>query len=111
MYSKTKNCAEKQWCYIDYPYNQCQDNVYSDSGREWSFQVHTVCPRSLDPIYKVTWHIKWVKTSLTYSVFYRMLKLDLKLSVCIQNIQNIQVYKTVSERFVDVFKEHVLEVG
>jgi len=32
-----------------------------------------------------------------------------RLSGPIQNIQNVQVYKTVSERFVDVFKEQVLE--
>ena len=27
-----------------------------------------VCPRSLDPIYLVTYHIKWVKISLTHSM-------------------------------------------
>jgi len=30
-----------------------------------------------------------------------------KLASVIENVANIQVYKTVSERFVDVFKEHV----
>ena len=28
----------------------------------------TVCPRSLDPIYLVTYCIKWVKTSWTYGM-------------------------------------------
>ena len=29
----------------------------------------------------------------------------------IDNIENIQVYKTVSERFVEVFKEQISEVA
>lgn len=32
-----------------------------------------------------------------------------KLSATIENVQNVQVYKTVSERFVDVFKEQVAQ--
>ena len=30
---------------------------------------HTVCPRSFDPFYKVSYYIKWVQTSWTYSSF------------------------------------------
>ena len=31
--------------------------------------LHTVCPRSLDPIYIATYYIKWVKTSWTDSPY------------------------------------------
>ena len=34
-----------------------------------------------------------------------------KVTGTIANLENIQVYKTVSERFVDVFKEQIREVG
>ena len=37
--------AGKQWCYLDYRYSQCQDKADSVSGRKWSFQVHTKCPK------------------------------------------------------------------
>ena len=33
-----------------------------------------------------------------------------KVTGTIANLENIQVYKTVSERFVDVFKEQIREV-
>ena len=33
-----------------------------------------------------------------------------KVSATISNLHNIQVYKTVSERFVEVFKEQISEV-
>ena len=29
--------------------------------------VHTICPRSLDPIHVVTWYVKWTKTFWTKS--------------------------------------------
>ena len=31
--------------------------------------VGTVCPRSSDPFYIVNYYIKWVSTSLTYSMY------------------------------------------
>ena len=31
--------------------------------------LNTVCPRSSDPFYKVSYYIKWVNTSWTYSMF------------------------------------------
>ena len=31
--------------------------------------VSTICPRSSDPFYKVTYYIEWVNTSSTYSTF------------------------------------------
>ena len=37
-----------------------------------NFRLHeldcTVCPRSSDPFYVVTYYIKWVTTSWTYSI-------------------------------------------
>ena len=33
-------------------------------------KVFTVCPRSLDPCYIVSYYIKWVKTSWTYSKYF-----------------------------------------
>ena len=33
-----------------------------------AFILSTVCPRSLDPIYIVTYYIIWVKTSWTDSI-------------------------------------------
>merc|ERR1711915_657501 len=35
--------------------------------------------------------------------------LQTKLAGQIENLRNIQIYKTVSERFVDVFKQQVLQ--
>jgi len=35
-----------------------------------------VCPRSLDPIYVVTYYTEWVKTSLTYSIRAHTLVID-----------------------------------
>ena len=32
------------------------------------FLYGTVCPRSSDPFYKVSYYIKWVPTSWTYSI-------------------------------------------
>ena len=29
----------------------------------------TVCPRSIDPFYRVIYYIKWVTTSRTYSIY------------------------------------------
>ena len=34
--------------------------------------MNTICPRSLDPIYIVTYYIKWVKTPWTYSMYYSL---------------------------------------
>ena len=42
-------------------YIKCPQNKYQDLD-----QYVTVCPRSLDPLYIVTYYIKWVKTSWTY---------------------------------------------
>ena len=35
-----------------------------------NLKAATVCPRSLDPIYIVTYFTKWVKTSWTGSIFF-----------------------------------------
>ena len=32
-------------------------------------KVHTVCPRSSDPFYRVTHYITWVSTSWTYNMY------------------------------------------
>ena len=37
--------------------------------------ISTVCPRSLDPIYAVTYHTKWENTSWTYSIILAMQRL------------------------------------
>ena len=34
----------------------------------WFYDVSTVCPRSLDPLYSVNYHIHWVKTYWTYNI-------------------------------------------
>ena len=47
------------------------EGAYLGPGYKWSM-ISTVCPRSSDPIYVVTYYIKWVTTSWTYSM-----KLDL----------------------------------
>ena len=36
---------------------------------EWIFLQHTVCPRSSDPFYIVTYYIKWVTASWAYSCY------------------------------------------
>ena len=38
------------------------------SLREYKAKIYTVCSKSLDPFYIVTYYIKWVKTSWTYSM-------------------------------------------
>ena len=38
-------------------------NEYQDKGLKT-----TVCPRSSDPFYTVTYYMKWVTTSWTYSI-------------------------------------------
>ena len=45
-------------------YNKWYNKVFFTSNFVLS---HTVCPRSLDPIYIVSNYIKWFKTSWTYS--------------------------------------------
>ena len=50
-------------------------------GRIW---IYTVCPRSSDPFYIVTYHIKWVTTSLTCCSFNentRSNKMDIGMSM------------------------------
>ena len=39
------------------------------------YLVATECPRSLDPIYIVTYFIKWVKTSWTDSVIHDLFEM------------------------------------
>ena len=41
----------------------------------------TVCPRSSDPFYVVTYYIKWVATSWTYSMFINFLVVTRKESM------------------------------
>ena len=36
----------------------------------WINMDNTMCPRSSDPFYIVTYHIKWVTTPWTYSTIY-----------------------------------------
>ena len=40
--------------------------------------AYTVCPKSLDPFYLVTYYIKWAKTSLTYSIGNFKLNISLR---------------------------------
>ena len=39
----------------------------SDGGKENAVFSYAVCPRSSDPIYIVTYYVKWVTTFWTYS--------------------------------------------
>ena len=41
---------------------------------------YTICPRSSDPFYKVTYYIKWVTTSWTYSIY---------MCVCVLSMNHI----------------------
>ena len=43
-------------------HNSCELQCYCVIQKQ-----HIVCPRSLDLIYKVTYYMKWVKTSWIYS--------------------------------------------
>ena len=38
------------------------------SRKKDNFLVDTVCPRSVDPFYILTYYMKWVKTSCTFSI-------------------------------------------
>ena len=35
----------------------------------YSINMYTICPRSSDPFYIVSYYIKWVTTSWTYSIY------------------------------------------
>ena len=57
--------------------NACWELYCLEHGIQPDGQVHkldeiivdiTVCPRSSDPLYEVTYFIKWVTTSWTYSM-------------------------------------------
>ena len=58
----------------------------------------TVCPRSSDPFYIVTYYIKWVTTSWTYSIYkclhsvfvpwYISGELEKRVLLCIQLLLN-----------------------
>ena len=40
------------------------------AGGDVTYSIHSVvCPRSSDPFYKVSYYIKWIPTSLTYSIY------------------------------------------
>ena len=41
---------------------------FYDFQNTYIYFCYTVCPRSLDPFYTVTFHIRWVKTSWTYNI-------------------------------------------
>ena len=42
-------------------------DFYLGSGSKVQ-ELATVCPRSIDPFYVITYYIKWVTTSLAYSI-------------------------------------------
>ena len=55
-------------------------------NRKQQFQVltfflitSTVCPRSLEPLFIVSYYIKWVKTPLTYNILMFHLDIDMKM--------------------------------
>ena len=43
-------------------------NLRDDIGNTIQNIKHTVCPRSLDPFYILSYYIKWVTTSWTHSM-------------------------------------------
>ena len=47
-----------------------------------SVEHHTVCPRSSDPSYVVTYYIKWVNTSWTYSIISKTMTKPVMFSIC-----------------------------
>ena len=47
---------------------------------------HTVCPGSSGPFYIVTYYIKWVTTSLTYSKRERKAEKELHLSLPVRSM-------------------------
>ena len=53
--------------YIEYYSVALYYQIHSKS-HAWDLLFYTVCPRSLDPFHKVSYYIKWVKTSWTYCV-------------------------------------------
>ena len=62
-------------------------SLRSDRRRLWMWfrrqvNTYTVCPRSSGPFYGVTYFIKWVPTSWTYSKYSMSLWVWLKKSYC-----------------------------
>ena len=47
--------------------NKCIE-LFTRKNEMSSIHVLTVCPRSSDPFYIVSYYIKWVTTSWTYSI-------------------------------------------
>ena len=41
---------------------------YFTKSKNENTNINTVCPRSSDPFYLVSFYIKWVTTSWTYSI-------------------------------------------
>ena len=58
--------------------------IYIKSSQDrCSMQLHTVCPRSSDPFYVVTYYVKWVTTSWTYSIIHDVFFYGLSLVFCV----------------------------
>ena len=88
-----KNIMEKIVKYLFSGEMRGRERWWTSSPSTWmSCPGTTVCPRSGDPFYVVSYYIYWVNTSWTYSIFLDWILLDMQIFFFVELFIELRYY-------------------